>query len=252
VAEPLNSQTFTGAHPSARDFLDRLLAWGFTRRGEAGPHVVYRAPGGGRVKLLRSLTGRADAELAAKAARYLHITTDQFWAGPPAEPAQLETPQAPEAKSPTPRRRDRDNNHDSAPATVLGIHSKAGRPLAFDEVVTLAGGRLTREQIRSASSTLCRAGNLDRLRPGVYQWSGGAHASRPPQPAITDDLLPLIRAIIPSPSDSRPPTPAGNDGEVELFARLFPDGVKMTAHALADFHRLAELANKLTQQAEAS
>lgn len=42
------------------------------------------------------------------------------------------------------------------------------------------------------------------------------------------------------------------DDAVELFARLFPRGMNMTAETFADFQRWAKLTQKLSNQSRAS
>ena len=74
MAEQLDEDTFTGAHPTARQFLDQLLAWRYTRCPDNGIHAVLKAPRGGKIRLLRSVAGRADATQVEKAAGYLGIT----------------------------------------------------------------------------------------------------------------------------------------------------------------------------------
>ena len=55
-----DGQPFTGAHPTNREFVEQLRAWGFTQRKEDGVHVVFRGPKGGTVRVIRSQLGRAD------------------------------------------------------------------------------------------------------------------------------------------------------------------------------------------------
>ena len=118
---------------------------------------------------------------------------------------------------------------------MLAIHAEADRPLGFDQVVELSGNRVTRAQVSAASAALCRDGQLDRIRSGVYQWSAGQRAAR----------------LVPGPrrADSFPPeSPAARPGRVsaaELFGQLFPSGVQMTAELLADLEQWARLTGKL-------
>ena len=77
-----DGQPFTGAHPTNREFVEQLRAWGFTRRKEDGVHVVFRGPRGGTVRVIRSQLGRADTVVADKAARLAGVTAGEFWAGP--------------------------------------------------------------------------------------------------------------------------------------------------------------------------
>lgn len=244
MSEPVDHHAFTGAHPTARDFQNQLQAWGFTRRGEDGVHLVYRARGGGRIKLLRSLAGRADADLVAKAARYAGVTVEQFWAGPDSIPDTSTTPPATSS-----RRRRATARRDSAPALVLAVHTKADRPLGFDEVVDLCGGRVTRDQVRAASATLCRDRHLDRIRSGVYQWAAGTRATRIPTPSPATELHYLPA---PAPVVADAPPPSSDTAATELFVQLFPTGVRMTPELFADFERWTRLTEKLTNQADAS
>jgi HNH endonuclease len=77
-----DGQPFTGAHPTNREFVEQLRAWGFTQRKEDGVHVVFRGPTGGTVRVIRSQLGRADTVAADKAARLAGVTAGEFWAGP--------------------------------------------------------------------------------------------------------------------------------------------------------------------------
>ena len=90
VSELVGPVEEVGAHPTARDFVEQLGAWGFHRRdgrrGEDGVHLLYRGPHGGTLRVLRSLYGRADLDLVEKAARFVDVTPEQFWAGPPPPP----------------------------------------------------------------------------------------------------------------------------------------------------------------------
>ena len=80
MSEPLSQDTFVGPHPTNGQFVDKLASWGFTHRKTDGVHLVFRAPGGGTLRVLRSLLGRADAGVVDKAARLVGVTVDQFWA----------------------------------------------------------------------------------------------------------------------------------------------------------------------------
>jgi len=65
-----DERTLTGAHPTTQHFVDQLAAWRFKRRKDAGPHILFRGPSGGTLRVLRShLLGRADPALVDKAAR---------------------------------------------------------------------------------------------------------------------------------------------------------------------------------------
>lgn len=134
---------------------------------------------------------------------------------------------------------------------VLSVHVKAGRPLGFDEVVRVCGGRITRKQVSHASSVLCRDGDLDRVRTGVYQWHGVVAAS-PPAPI---DAAPL--RVVSEPSTTSSPASADRPTEhraaaVELFEQLFPDGVTMTADLFADLQQWSQLTARISNQSRAS
>jgi len=101
------------------------------------------------------------------------------------------------------------------------------RPLGFDQVVELSGNRVTRAQVSAASAALCRGGQLDRIRAGVYQWSAGRRGAR---------RVPLARQ-----PDAAPAGPPGAQQEsvsvAGLFGQMFPDGVQMTGELLADLEQ---------------
>ncbi len=103
----------------------------------------------------------------------------------------------------------------------------------------LAGNRVTRAQVSAASAALCRGGQLDRIRSGVYQWSAGQRAARQvPRPRRADGGL-------------SPESPADRPGRVsaaELFGQLFPSGVQMTGELLADLEQWARLTGRLAAQ----
>ena len=126
-------------------------------------------------------------------------------------------------------------------AVVYGIHINAGKPLAFDEVVVRAGGRLTRGQVANASATLCRDGLLDRIRRGIYQRSsttrpGGRNSERL---SVATEQVPHPRPV------STPPPELSAITEADVLARLFPDGVTITAADLPDLRQFLDLAAKL-------
>ena len=121
---------------------------------------------------------------------------------------------------------------------MLNVHVNVDRPLGFDQVVALSGGQVTRDQARSASADLCRDGQLDRIRAGVYQWSAG-------QRAATQSVL------RPRQDTSRTPEPpAANEGAAaaDVFTQLFPGGITMTAAALDDLAQWASLTSRLARR----
>src|SRR5215472_15695354 len=162
MPQPIDPQHIAGPHPTCREFVAQLAVWGFAKRGEEHVHAVFRGPHGGTLRVVRSQLGRADPALVDRAARLAGVTPAQFWAGPQ---------RADRATGPKPAARD------SVTSLVLAIHAEADRPLGFDQVVGLSGNRVTRDQVRTASVALCRDGQLDRIRSGVYQWSAGQRAA---------------------------------------------------------------------------
>lgn len=244
MAAQSNGQPATGAHRTNREFADQLTAWGFAQRKVDGVHLVFRGPHGGTLRVIRSLLGRADTHVVEKAARLAGVAVDRFWEGPdgPApEPQHAVYP----ADTARPRRA---ADRDRVTSLVLGVHAEADRPLGFDQVVELAGARITRDQARTASAQLCREGNLDRIRSGVYQWSGGARSRSHPATAT-----PSATATFPARQQALPiPAKPTHTSATELFDQLFPSGVRITAELLADFERWAELTEKLAQHAQAS
>ena len=151
---------------------------------------------------------------------------------------------------------------DRITALVLGVHTTADRPLGFDQVVALCPDVITRDQARTASAVLCRDGQLERIRSGVYQWADGVRAHRPTNPAnpATEPTRPATTARRAAPTVTPPPArptrptarPPACPSSAELFERLFPRGVRMTAELLADFEQWAALTEKLTAYADAS
>src|SRR5512142_2941463 len=176
-----DGQPFTGAHPTNREFVEQLRAWGFTQRKEDGVHLVFRGPKGGTMRVIRSQLGRADPAVADKAARLAGVTPAQFWAGPQRQAAPGPPRDAASAGRAASRRKPA--ARDSVISLVLAIHAQADRPLRFDQVVERSGNRVTRAQVSTASSVLRRDGQLDRIRAGVYQWSGGPARSGQADPA---------------------------------------------------------------------
>jgi hypothetical protein len=239
MSEQLDQQTFTGPHPSTHEFMDQLLAWGFTRRRDEGVHVVMRGPHGGTIRLLRSLAGRADAGLVDKAARLAGISIEQFWTA--SEHQDIPVTPADQARSSA--------TQDRLTSLVLAAHIKADRPLGFEEVVDLCGGRATRSQVVTVSSALCRDGDLDRIRSGVYQWSGGHRAAKP---APTQDPTRNPRVLTPAVTTAQTTSKHERTPSAELFAQLFPAGVQMTAELFSDFERWTQLTDKLADRARAS
>jgi len=179
MPEPMDAEDFAGPHPTCREFVARLAAWGFTERGEEHVHTVFRGPHGGRLRVIRSQLGRADPALVEKAARLAGVPPAQFWTGPQPE-GDPAPPQDTAEGSCGGRKR---AAHDSIMSLVLAIHAEADRPLGFDQVAELAGNRVTRAQVSAASSALCRDGQLDRIRAGVYQWAAGQRAATTPPAA---------------------------------------------------------------------
>jgi hypothetical protein len=120
---------------------------------------------------------------------------------------------------------------------VLAVHVAADRPLGSDQVVELSGNLVTRDQVKAAGSALCRDGQLDRIRSGVYQWSQGQ------RPGARQAIPQARRPLTPPARQSTRMTAA------ELFSQLFPDGVKMTGEMFADLEPWARLTSKLADQA---
>lgn len=242
-----HGQPFTGAHPTNREFVEQLAAWGFTRRKEDGVHLVFRAPHGGTLRVIRSLLGRADTDRVAKAARLVGVTTEQFWAGPEraeADAAERVESDVTSTSADTARRR-RPAAQDRVTSLVLGVHAEMDRPLGFDQIVDLLAGRVTRGQVRTASAQLCREGDLDRIRSGVYQWSGGARSlarsAAPTMPASPPTTAPAVLAA-----------KSTKTATAQLFSQLFPSGVRMTAELLDDLEQWAELTERIASHARAS
>jgi hypothetical protein len=243
MPEPIDSQDFAGAHPTCREFVAQLTAWGFTERGQDHVHTVFRGPRGGTLRVIRSQLGRADPALVDKAARLAGVTPSQFWSGPP--------PQAPSGPPPEPARAGASSRRkrpacDSVISLVLAIHAQADRPLGFDQVAELSGNRVTRAQVSTASSVLCRDGQLDRIRSGVYQWSAGQRAAARQIPAPRRPAAVLVpQAIMPAEPTGLPARQNGHMSAAELFSQLFPDGIHMTSELFADLEQLVRLTSKL-------
>jgi hypothetical protein len=243
MPEPIASQDFAGAHPTCREFVAQLTAWRFTERGEDHVHTVFRGPRGGTLRVIRSQLGRADPALVDKAARLAGVTPSQFWSGP--QHQAMSGPPPPTARAGASSRRKRPAR-DSVISLVLAIHAQADRPLGFDQVVELSGNRVTRAQVSTASSALCRDGQLDRIRSGVYQWSAGQRADVRQIPAPRRPAAVLVpQALMPAEPTGLPARQNGHMSAAELFSQLFPDGIHMTGELFADLEQLVRLTSKL-------
>ena len=243
MPEPINGQDFAGPHPTCREFVAQLTAWGFTQRGHDHVHTVFRGPRGGTLRVIRSQLGRADPAQVDKAARLAGVTPAQFWSGPQSQ-ATLVTPRNTARAAGTASRRKR-AAHDSVISLVLAIHAEADRPLGFDQV-ELSGNRVTRQQVSTASSALCRDRQLDRIRTGVYQWSAGQRAARKvPAPRRPAEPVPP-HALMPATPAASPACQPRHISAAELFTQLFPDGVQMTSELFTDLEQLIRLTSKLT------
>ena len=103
MPEPINGHDFTGPHPTCREFVAQLTAWGFTQRGQDHVHTVFRGPRGGTLRVIRSQLGRADPALVEKAARLAGVTPGAVlvWAGASRHVrTRCRTPPAPVAPPP--------------------------------------------------------------------------------------------------------------------------------------------------------
>jgi hypothetical protein len=139
--------------------------------------------------------------------------------------------------------------HDSIISLVLAIHAAVDRPLGFDQLVELAGDRVTRAQVRTASAALCRDGQLDRIRSGVYQWSAGQRAALRQIPAARSSAGTLTQQAALPPAAARPSAlQPRRMSAAELFSQLFPSGVQMTGDLLTDLEQWAHLASKLAAE----
>jgi hypothetical protein len=241
MPEPMDTEHFAGPHPTCREFVAQLAVWGFTPRREEGVHTVFRGPHGGTLRVIRSQLGRADPALVDKAARLAGITPAQFWAGPQgAARASRAAQRKPAAR-------------DSVISLVLAVHAEADRPLGFDQVVELSGNQVTRAQVSAASAALCRDGQLDRVRSGVYQWSAGQRAAARQIPAARRAAEALPRPAFLSPDPAESSTRQSERMPVaELFSQLFPSDVQMTGELLADLEQWARLTGKLAAQGGAA
>jgi hypothetical protein len=105
---------------------------------------------------------------------------------------------------------------------------------------------VTRAQVSTASSVLCRDGQLDRIRSGVYQWSAGQRAAARQIPAPRRPAAVLVpQAIMPAEPTGLPARQNGHMSAAELFSQLFPDGIHMTSELFADLEQLVRLTSKL-------
>jgi hypothetical protein len=244
MPEPMDARDFAGPHPTCRELVAKLAKWGFTERREENVHTLYRGPHGGTLRVIRSQLGRADPALVEKAARLVGVTPEQFWSGPHRHAASLAPRDTARAAGISPSRRRA--AHDSIVSRVLAIHAEADRPLGFDQVVDLSGNRVTRDQVSTASSALCRAGQLDRIRSGIYQWSQGqrAAATRIPAARRPGELL-SQHALMPADPAQLRARQAEPISPADLFRQLFPDGIQMTGELFADLAQWLQLTSKL-------
>jgi hypothetical protein len=266
MARPLTDTAHPGAHPTMGEFAALLERWGFKPVRTHQPdqhHRTMRGPHGGRVQVLASLQGRADAVHLARAARLVQVDLNTFLAGPASSQARTAvrdatgtTPEPPGQQLPEPtpdagrgttrtRARAPRDRQDSVVALVLTTHARHDRPMRFEEIVDQCGGRVTRLQVSEASAHLCRTGQLDRICDGVYQWARGTRqqsvAPGPIRPTV--GLPPLADAVAPAQSQNT------IEPVDELFARLFPDGVRMTPKLLRDLQQWTELTRALAAHA---
>ena len=110
---------------------------------------------------------------------------------------------------------------------------------------------MTRAQVSTASSALCRDGQLDRIRSGVYQWSAGQRAAARRIPAARRPAEPLPQqALLPAEPTRPPARQPGHMSAAELFSHLFPDGVQITAELFADLEQLMRLTSKLAARGD--
>lgn len=114
--------------------------------------------------------------------------------------------------------------------------------MRFEEVVDLCGGRVARAQVREASAHLCRTGQLDRICAGVYQWAHGVRR-RSGLAAPTHPPARPQRVVTP-PAELTRAEPVD-----ELFAQLFPHGVRMTPDLLRDLQQWTDLTRALAAHA---
>lgn len=256
MAKSLSDTIHPRPHPTVREFAELLEQWGFkpVRGRHPDPrHRTLRGPHGGRLQILTSLQGRADADQIARAARLAHVAVEVFLGGPgsrtvpsaPAAPAgdALSSPVTAATAAASARQTRRAGRSskpggDSVVSLVLTTHARHDRPMRFEEVVDLCGGRVTRTQVREASANLCRTGKLDRICDGVYQWAHGVRRT-------VERSAPT-----PAPPHQLATPPIAGELVDELFATLFPRGLRMTPPLLRDLQRWTELTRALAAHAE--
>lgn len=230
MPEPIDAQQFAGPHPTCREFAAKMAEWGFRQCSQTDVHTIFRGPHGGRVRVLRSQTGRADPIVVEKVVRLASLTPEQFWAGPHGQSTSVPQPK-PGRGSQVPRRKP-PAGRDAVTSRILAIHAEVDRPLGFDQVAEMAG--VTRGQAATASAALCRDGQLHRIRSGVYQWSEGQLAAARRIPAS-----PPVQPV--PPVDQPAPAQMANP-----FSHLVPAGVQLNGELLADLEQWARLTRKLT------
>ena len=250
MTEPLTGIVHDGAFPTNHEFAQLLEQWGFRSVRERRIdryHLSMRGPHGGRIRVLASLQGRADADQILRAARLAHADVETFLAGPPARSGGAAFTESDATSDPA---ADADARKATVPATrsgeseptrrtgdtvvsqVLSAHARYDRPMGFEEVVSMCASRVTRAQVREASAHLCRTGQLQRICEGVYQW---AHGTR--------------HLVEPSPGRPSPSTESGTPPPIdELFARLFPNGLLMTPQMLRDLQQWTDLTRTLAAE----
>lgn len=151
MPEPIDAEDFAGPHPTCREFVAQLAAWGFTERGQEHVHTVFRDPHGGTRRVLRSQLGRADPATVDKAARLAGVTPAQFWAGPPGQADPRRQPsRAAASRAARPRVRGR-GVRPAVPRRSPDDRRAARRPRAVGAPDQQA--RLPRQHIRRLGTT---------------------------------------------------------------------------------------------------
>lgn len=231
MPEPMDAKDYAGPHPTCREFVAQLAAWGFRNRQEEGVHTVFRGPRGGKLRVIRSQLGRADPALVDKAARMAGVTPAQFWAGP-------EEALAPPQDNPCPRRvaRPRPAGRDSVTSLVLAVHAAVDRPLGFDQVVELSGGRGgprtgERGQLSAVPGWPARADTVRRV--SVVRGPARRRLAGPRAPPGS------------CPSSAAVGGPERGRARGRAVRAAFPSGVRLTAEVLADLEQWARLTGKL-------